>query len=70
MILHQKKYKKKKEKNNMNEGLENIKQIDNLEKKLNQVLEICKINADYDWDNNMEDINLEFKEIIKIIEEK
>ena len=24
----------------MNEGLENIKQIDNLEKKLNQVLEI------------------------------
>jgi len=54
----------------MNEGLENIKQIDNLEKKLNQVLEICKINADYDWDNNMEDINLEFKEIIKIIEEK
>ena len=57
-------------KDNMNEGLENIKQIDNLEKKLNQVLEICKINADYDWDNNMEDINLEFKEIIKIIEEK
>ena len=57
-------------KDNMNEGLENIKQIDNLEKKLNQVLEICKINADYDWDNNMEDINLEFKEIIKIIESK
>jgi hypothetical protein len=52
----------------MNEGLENIKQIDDLEKKLNQVLEICKINADYDWDNNTGDINLEFKEIIKIIE--
>ena len=52
----------------MNEGLENIKQIDDLEKKLNQVLEICKINADYDWDNNMGNINLEFKEIIKIIE--
>jgi len=57
-------------KDNMNKGLENIKQIDDLEKKLNQVLEICKINADYDWDNNMEDINLEFKEIIKIIESK
>ena len=54
----------------MNEGLENIKQIDDLEKKLNQVLEICKINADYDWDNNTGDINLEFKEIIKIIESK
>ena len=57
-------------KDNMNKSLESIKQIDDLKKKLNQVLEICKINADYDWDNNMEDINLEFKEIIKIIESK
>ena len=48
----------------MNEGLENIKQIDDLEKKLNQILEICKINFD---ETKQQD---EFKEIVKIIEEK
>lgn len=55
----------------MNEGLENIKQIDNLEKKLNQVLEICRANAEYDWDNNMENApEDEFKAIVRLIESK
>jgi len=52
----------------MNEGLENIKQIDDLEKKLNQILEICKINSNADFDETKPQD--EFKEIVKIIEEK
>ena len=55
----------------MNEGLENIKQIDDLEKKLNQVLEICRANAVYDWDNNKENApEDEFKAIVRLIESK
>jgi len=39
--------------------------------KLKKVLEICKINSDYDWDSNMENAPQdEFKAIVKIIEEK
>ena len=42
-----------------------------IEKKLNQVLEICRANAEYDWDNNMENApEDEFKAIVKLIEEK
>ena len=40
------------------------------ERKLKQILEICKANAVYDWDSNMENSPQdEFKEIIKIIKE-
>ena len=39
--------------------------------KLKKVLEICKADADYDWDNNMENApEDEFKAIVKLIEEK
>ena len=44
------------------------KQIDDLEKKLNQILEICKINSNADFDETKPQD--EFKEIVKIIEEK
>ena len=55
----------------MNEGMENLKQIEKLENKLKQVLEICKADVVYDWDSNMENTPQdEFKAIVKIIEEK
>lgn len=39
--------------------------------KLKKVLEICKANAEYDWDNNMENApEDEFKAIVRLIEEK
>ena len=39
--------------------------------KLKKVLEICKTNAEYDWDNNMENApEDEFKAIVRLIEEK
>jgi len=42
-----------------------------IEDKLKQILEICKTNAVYDWDSNMENSPQdEFKEIIKIIKDK
>jgi len=42
-----------------------------IEDKLKQVLEICKANAVYDWNSNMENSPQdEFKEIIKIIKDK
>ena len=45
-------------------------QADKHKNKLQQVLKICKANAVYDWDSNMENSPQdEFKEIIKIIKE-
>ena len=45
--------------------------LENNKDKLKKVLEICKINSDYDWDSNMENAPQdEFKAIVKIIEEK
>jgi len=39
--------------------------------KLKKVLEICKSNAEYDWDNNMENApEDEFKAIVRLIESK
>ena len=39
--------------------------------KLKKVLEICRANAEYDWDNNMENApEDEFKAIVRLIEEK
>jgi len=38
--------------------------------KLKKVLEICRANAEYDWDNNMENApEDEFKAIVRLIEE-
>ena len=54
----------------MNEGLENIKQIEDLENKLKKVLEICKTNMKVDWVSADMEVCEEFGEIVKIIEEK
>jgi len=52
-------------------GYDNLFEVTNPYKdKLKQVLKICKANAVYDWDSNMENSPQdEFKEIIKIIKE-
>ena len=39
--------------------------------KLKKVLQICKANAEYDWDSNMENApEDEFKAIVRLIEEE